>query len=409
MVSGATPGGGEDSNGAVVVNIGSISDSIGHPKVPPVIGGGGGFLLADLTPIAVANFRTAPPPQPLPLKAGANTRGEHDPLLQPSPSSPGVRLPDDARCRSSSSTPTDFNVAVVADMKREPPSGGSIHDESDGDHGDPTLLKSMIPSPDRDAIFFAQIPSFNLHGQYCPPLRDFHHSHRRPPSPALGPGFYRFGRGRVCGHGYGQPGVFGEGRLGRLAPSHSFAYHPDSAATEWLLRRRTSSGLARFSPPPQRIQAIVPEVERKVGQVAEGMKLTTPLSGETPPAHQTKSLIFGVSSERILPPRQRTSLLGQRSTFSPSVGMTEQADAYTQTTASSNDTRSCDATGATACSKRRRLSGDPLSPLREPRVDLERPPKSSSPKSTVEFPTTSLTTVAGNLSQPVQFDLSPLD
>lgn len=281
MASRTTGGGGEDSNDAVVANMGNASDSTEGPKVPPLIGGRGGFILADLTPIAVANFRTAPPPQPLPPNAGANTRGERDPLLQLSPSSPNVRLPDDggASCRSSSSTPTEFNVGVVADMKREPPSGGSIHDESDGDHGDPTSPKPMIPSLNRDAIFFTQIPSLSFHGQYYPPLRGFHHSHRRPPSPALGSGLYRFGRGRAFGHGHGQPGVLGESRLGRLASSHSFAYHADSAATEWLLRRHVSFGLAKFSPPPQRIQAIVPQAERKVGQMAEIMEPSTLISG----------------------------------------------------------------------------------------------------------------------------------
>ncbi|KAM3178939.1 hypothetical protein ACTXT7_001539 [Hymenolepis weldensis] len=408
----------KESNGGVISKVGtSVSESIsgGGPKIPSVIGSGG-FLLAELTPIAVANFRTAPPPdscsqqppssQPINSKAGDSAGigllGEHGPLLlTTSLSEPHHHSPNNGSNSggTSSSIPSEFDVAVVADMKREPPSGGSIHgDESDGEDsggGDRAQHTSMIPSPNREAVLFTtQISPFNY---YPLALRDFHHNNRRPPSPALGSGLSRFGRARAYGHGYGHDQTR---LLGRLAPSHSFAYYPDSVATDWLLRRRNSAGLGRFSPPPQRIQAIVPQMDGKVGEeIAEGMEFVRKYrsSNESSSAHRTKTPTYGISSGRILSPRRRVSLLNQRNIFCQPLGLTEQADAYTQTTVSSDDARSYNAINGTPRGKRRKLSSSSSSPIGESHVDFVDSQESSALKPSSE----SMCVTMGDLNQQV--------
>ncbi|VUZ56944.1 unnamed protein product [Hymenolepis diminuta] len=395
----------KESNGGVVSKVGSsVSESIsgGGPKIPSVIGSGG-FLLAELTPIAVANFRTAPPPdsctqqppssQPINNNAGDSVGlgllGEHDPLLlTTSPPETHYHSPNNGSNSggTSSSIPFEFDTAAVADMKREPPSGGSIHgDESDGEDsgaGDRAQHTSMIPSPTREAVLFTtQISPFSY---YPLALRDFHHNNRRPPSPALGSGLSRFGRARAHGRGYGHDQT---SLLGRLAPSHSFAYYPDSLATDWLLRRRNSAGLGRFSPPPQRIQAIVPQMDGKISEeIVEGMEFVGKYrsSNESSPAHRTKTPTYGISSERMLSPRRRVSLLSRRNIFFQPLGLTEQADAYTQTTVSSDDARSYNAISGTPRSKRRKLSSSPSSLKRKSHVDFVDSHESSALKSSSE-------------------------
>nr|CDS26480.1 cell adhesion molecule:down regulated by [Hymenolepis microstoma] len=376
-------------NGGIVSKVGSsVNESVGGGgrKIPSVIGGGG-FLLAELTPIAVANFRTAPPPvscrqqppssQPSNNNAGdpsgLGLRSEYDPLfLTTSPSDPHHHsLIDESNSGdTSSSIPSEFDAAAVADMKREPPSGGSIHgDESDGGNnggGDRAQHTSMIPSPTREAVFYtAQISPLNY---YPPLLRVFHHNNRRSPPPALGSELSRFDRARAFDHEHSRDQL---GLLRQLAPSHSFAHYPDSSAADWLLRPRNSTGLGRFSPPPQRIQAIVPQTDGKVGEeIAEGMEFRRKFesSEEFSPTLRAKTPTFGISSKRILPPRRRVSLLNQRSIFNQSVASAEQADAYTQTTVSNKDTRSYSAVGGIPRGKRK-FSSNLLS-KGEPRVDF---------------------------------------
>ncbi|VDO04238.1 unnamed protein product [Rodentolepis nana] len=329
-------------NGGIASKVsGSANESIGGGgrKIPSVIGGGG-FLLAELTPIAVANFRTAPPPincrqqpsssQPSKSNAGdpsgLGPRGGYDPFfLTTSPSDPHYHSLNDGNNSgdTSSSIPSEFDAAAVADMKREPPSGGSIHgDESDGGDnggGDRAQHTSMIPSPTREALLYTtRISPFDYH---LPSLRAFHHNNRRSPPPALGSKLSRFDRSRVFDHEHFRDQL---GLLRRLAPSHSFANYPDSSAAD--------------------------------------------CSNEFSPALRAKTPTFGISTERILPPRRRVSLLNQRSIFHQSVGLTEQADAYTQTTVSNRDTRSYSAVGGTPRGKRK-LSASLLS-KGEPHVDF---------------------------------------
>lgn len=109
-------------------------ESVGSKAVTPK--GGTGFLLSELTPIAVANFRTASPQL-------TSVAGERESLLPPPPQLPPPPPPPFPACESCPSgspttAPGEFNVAVM-EMKREPPSGGSIHDESDGEFASPFL------------------------------------------------------------------------------------------------------------------------------------------------------------------------------------------------------------------------------------------------------------------------------
>lgn len=142
------------------------------------------------------------------------------------------------------------------------------------------------------SVFFTQIP-FHLRDY---PLRDFY-IHRRPPSPALGSGsgFQRPSRNYSHDHGHGEGlerwSVTAEARgvrLGRLG-SRSLAYQNSTTGTDdWLSSRHASSGPTHFlhltshglSPPPQRIQAIVPQAGRnKVeGEVEKELKVSRNLS-----------------------------------------------------------------------------------------------------------------------------------
>lgn len=109
---------------------------------------------------------------------------------------------------------------------------------------------SRIPSSlSHEGAFFTQIPC-RMGSSY--PLRDFRF-HRRPPSPAVGMGLQQsFGRVRDYNEALIGP------RLGSRLASRSFVDYPTS--TEWLLHRRpTQFSHRRASPPPQRIQAFVPQ------------------------------------------------------------------------------------------------------------------------------------------------------
>ena len=136
-----------------------------------------------------------------------------------------------------------------------------------------------IPIPSNEAAFFSPL---SLHGPYRPLVRDPHHRHphplpqhhynqlvtRRPPSPALGLARNRYAIGDI------------DGAINRLA-SRSFGYHHHNQVmryqprqqkrvpyghSDWLLARsqegRVEMGertaMETASPPPQRIQAIVP-------------------------------------------------------------------------------------------------------------------------------------------------------
>lgn len=101
----------------------------------------GGFLLSELNPIAVANFRTAPSAGPSSSSAvggggGGYTRCANTTTPNGSTASPSSSFDAEDPVSSAdriyqagslSPTPSD----VVA-MKREPPSGGSVHEDSDG-------------------------------------------------------------------------------------------------------------------------------------------------------------------------------------------------------------------------------------------------------------------------------------
>ncbi|VDM16179.1 unnamed protein product [Hydatigera taeniaeformis] len=329
---------------------------------------GTGFLLSELTPIAVANFRTASPQL-------ISVAGERESLITPTP----LPFPAcESRPRGSPTTaPGEFNVPVM-EMKREPPSGGSIHEESDGELVFPfvddtsksakdTARPSTTPSTHRN-VLFTQIP-FHSRGY---PLRDSH-LHRRPPSPALGLGFefqrpsqnysYDHGQGKEF-DGWGVPVEARGTRLGRLG-SRSFAYpNPTTNAGDWLPGRHspitsthflnlTSRGLF---PPPQRIQAIVQQSDRnkeEVGVVKE-MKISGNLRGpvEASRSHGPKALPCWTQVmsplERSYVPRRR-GFLGLRShihslAVTPSTNnvseQPEQADAYTQTLANTDGNNS---------------------------------------------------------------------
>ncbi|VDK37380.1 unnamed protein product [Taenia asiatica] len=380
---------------------GSGAESVGSKVVTPK--GGTGFLLSELTPIAVANFRTASPQL-------TSVAGERESLLQLPPQLPPPPPPPFPPCESCpSGSPTtatgEFNVAVM-EMKREPPSGGSIHEESDdcgaqvilvtvikhsveavytnstnhyqlpknepttlpisddaAKHSRGTVGASNSPSIHKGA-FFTQIP-FHLRGY---PLRDFH-LHRRPPSPALGlvPGFQRPRRNYSYDHGHGE-GLGGwsvtaealGARLGKLG-SRSFAYQSSTTgADDWPSSRHASSTSTRFlhltsrdlSPPPQRIQAIVPQVDRNKGEreVEKELKVSRNLSGsveasrsrsaKNPPCEASVASPLG----RLHLPRRR-GFLGLRSHIHSLVASTvannmseqlEQVDAYTQTLANND-------------------------------------------------------------------------
>ncbi|EUB61962.1 hypothetical protein EGR_03235 [Echinococcus granulosus] len=268
---------------------GGGAESVGSKAVAPK--GGTGFLLSELTPIAVANFRTA-------STQLTSVAEERESLLLPPPQPPPPPLPPFSACEScpsgsSTTAPSEFNAAVM-EMKREPPSGGSIHEESDDDtakHAKDTVGASTPPSTHK-SVFFTQIP-FHLRAY---PLRNFH-LHRRPPSPALGSGsgLQRSSRSHPhgCSHdeltGWGLAAEASGARLSRLG-SRTFAY-PSSitSADDWLAGRHACSTPTHFphltsrglSPPPQRIQAIVPQVDRNEvkGEVKKELEILQNLRG----------------------------------------------------------------------------------------------------------------------------------
>ncbi|CDS42836.1 cell adhesion molecule:down regulated by [Echinococcus multilocularis] len=338
---------------------GGGSESVGSKAVAPK--GGTGFLLSELTPIAVANFRTASPQL-------TSVAEERESLLLPPPQPPPPPPPPFSVCEScpsgsSTTAPSEFNVAVM-EMKREPPSGGSIHEESDDDtakHPKDTVGASTPPSTHK-SVFFTQIP-FHLRGY---PLRNFH-LHRRPPSPALGSGsgLQRSSRGHPhdCSHdelaGWRLAAEASGARLSRLG-SRTFAY-PSSitSADDWLAGQYACSTPTHFphltsrglSPPPQRIQAIVPQVDRnEVKGEVEELKISQNLRGsvEASSAHNAKSRSTGASVTSPLDPLhlpRRKGSLGLRGHIHSLAASTvanhmseqlEQADAYTQTLANND-------------------------------------------------------------------------
>ncbi len=126
-----------------------LNSSAHRPRRSPAngsAGASGGFLLSELTPIAVANFRTAPATnaggrsrQTATATANNNVEDDDDaedisPLhhgrLNPPAVGRSIDCPSQTSLPSPSPTPTDLGGIM---MKRGPPSGGSIHSEdSDG-------------------------------------------------------------------------------------------------------------------------------------------------------------------------------------------------------------------------------------------------------------------------------------
>uniref|UniRef100_A0A5K3ER76 Fibronectin type-III domain-containing protein n=1 Tax=Mesocestoides corti TaxID=53468 RepID=A0A5K3ER76_MESCO len=275
-----------------------------------------GFLLADLTPIAVANFRTAPAPPPPPLPPVAGERDRLLPLSQPPPPPPSSPPTGDGEHHpTGSSTPSDSSSAIVQ-MKREPPSGGSIHDESDDNHEkNRNELTVSGSSPNPEDPLFARIalrahayPLYNSHLRRrppSPPLHSSQHQHQGEVLAMSTQGRWLSGRADQRGR-----------RLGKLS-SHSFMY-PSSAA--WCYRRGVEAVypfLKSISPPPQRIQAIVPQAGDKTNREEEFLG----------------DIQIGVRSPRIHAPlgQQSSSFLEQTSFRAD---QPEEADAWMQISSS---------------------------------------------------------------------------
>ncbi|VDD80522.1 unnamed protein product [Mesocestoides corti] len=310
-----------------------------------------GFLLADLTPIAVANFRTAPAPPPPPLPPVAGERDRLLPLSQPPPPPPSSPPTGDGEHHpTGSSTPSDSSSAIVQ-MKREPPSGGSIHDESDDNHEkNRNELTVSGSSPNPEDPLFARIalrahayPLYNSHLRRrppSPPLHSSQHQHQGEVLAMSTQGRWLSGRADQRGR-----------RLGKLS-SHSFMY-PSSAA--WCYRRGVEAVypfLKSISPPPQRIQAIVPQAgdktnreEEFLGDIQISMQPSSPPRPNSPSTTKSRGssnrTLFsrlqcppsGVRSPRIHAPlgQQSSSFLEQTSFRAD---QPEEADAWMQISSS---------------------------------------------------------------------------
>ncbi|KAL5110264.1 LIM/homeobox protein Lhx1 [Taenia crassiceps] len=168
-----------------------------------------------------------------------------------------------------------------------------VNDKDDtSKHAKGTVGALTSPSTHR-SVFFTQTP-IHLRGY---PLRDFH-LQRRPPSPALrlGPGFQSPSRNYSYDHSHrdGLEGwsatVEANGALLGGLGSHSFVcQNSTTSADDWFSSLHAPSTSTHFlhltslslSPPPQRIQAIVPQADRNKGEgeVVKESKVLRDLSG----------------------------------------------------------------------------------------------------------------------------------